>query len=116
VEKVLHVHVAESDFGLVWRQGATVVSETRVPKERGDAPVLRYAELERRVGEQWREHSGHQDPSDRATDLAVLHTDNNLPFRDVVAVMDAIQATQRETRLGNELRKQPVFSLSFATR
>jgi hypothetical protein len=114
VEKVLHVHVAENDFSLVWRQAALVLSETRVPKVNPGGEVLRYAELEQRVAEQWREHSGHQDPSDREVDLAVLHTDNRLPFRDVVAVMDAIYATQRPTRHGSEVGMKPAFNLTFS--
>jgi biopolymer transport protein ExbD len=31
-EKVLNLHIGETDFALIWKQGATVVSEIRVPK------------------------------------------------------------------------------------
>src|SRR3954471_5161949 len=31
-EKVLHLHIGESEFSLVWKQGATVVSENKIPK------------------------------------------------------------------------------------
>src|SRR3954466_283846 len=31
-EKVLNLQMSESEFGLVWKQGSTVVSEVKVPK------------------------------------------------------------------------------------
>lgn len=116
LEKVLHVHVGETDFGLAWKQGATVVSETRVRKPSVAGDVLRYDELGSVVGAQWKEHSGHQDPSDKAIDLAVLHTDNNLPFKEVVAVMDAIYGTQRDVKLGTEVKRLPAFNLTMSAR
>lgn len=116
LEKVLHVQVGERDFALAWKQGATVVSETRVPKPEPRGELLRYDELESVVGREWKLQSGHQDPSDKAIDLAVLHTDNNLPFKEVVAVMDAIYGTQRDVRLGAEVKRMPAFNLTMSAR
>src|SRR3954447_17522615 len=31
-EKVLNLQMGDSEFGLVWKQGSTVVSEVKVPK------------------------------------------------------------------------------------
>src|SRR5689334_23956680 len=47
-EKVPNLHIGENEFGLVWKQGATVVSEIKVPKaqvEMGDAKILRFPDL-----------------------------------------------------------------------
>src|SRR5215813_13039096 len=46
-ETVLNLMIGESDFSLVWKQGATVVSELKVPKTpvelaNGDSKILRY--------------------------------------------------------------------------
>src|ERR1700709_2741895 len=47
-EKVLNLMIEENDFSLVWKQGATVVSETKVPRNPTDAAsqkVERYPDL-----------------------------------------------------------------------
>src|SRR5437867_2451781 len=31
-EKVLNLHIGDTEFALVWKQGATVVSEVKLPK------------------------------------------------------------------------------------
>jgi biopolymer transport protein ExbD len=115
-EKELHVHVDENSFKLVWKQAATVMSETVVPKPELRGEILRYSDLAKKVGEEWAQQSGHRDPSDKAVDLAVLHTDNRLPFREVVAVMDAIYETQRDFRSGAEVKRLPVFNVTFSSR
>jgi biopolymer transport protein ExbD len=115
-EKTLHVHVGESSFKLVWKQAATVMSETTVPKPEGTSEILRYSDLAKKVGEEWAAQSEHRDPNDRAVDLAVLHTDNRLPFREIVAVMDAIYETQRDFRAGPEVQRHPVFNVTFSSR
>jgi hypothetical protein len=56
------------------------------------------------------------DASDKAVDLAVLHTDNRLPFREIVAVMDAIYETQRDFKSGGEVKRHPVFNVTFSSR
>src|SRR5262245_2507332 len=49
-EKVLNLHINESDFALVWKQGATVVSEVRVPKSaQGDGQLIRYPDLAKKI-------------------------------------------------------------------
>jgi biopolymer transport protein ExbD len=115
-EKELHVHVGEKEFKLVWKQAATVLSETVVPKPEPRGEILRYSDLADKVGEEWALHSGHRDPSDKGVDRAVLHTDNRLPFRDVVAVMDAIYQTQRDFKIGAEVKRYPAFNVTFSSR
>jgi len=115
-EKALHVHVGENAFKLVWKQAATVVSESTVPKPESKSEILRYSDLAKKVGEEWAQQSGHQDSSDKGVDTAVLHTDNRLPFREIVAVMDAIYETQRDFRTGAEVKRHPVFNVTFSSR
>lgn len=115
--KDLHIFAGESDFTLTWKQGATVISETRVarPEARpGEAP--QYQDLADKIAEEWTRHGGHQDPSDRHRDRCVLHTDNELPFREVVAVMDAIYEAKRDSRQDNgQVKKVPAFVMAFAS-
>jgi len=114
-QKVLHLHVLEGEFKLVWKQGATVVSESTAPKPEGED--MKYADLAKKIGEEWNTHGGHKDKSDKELDQAVVHADNGLPFKQVIAVLDALYATQREKAFsGGKIKKVPAFNMSFSVR
>ena len=115
-EKVLHLHIKDSEFALVWKQGATVVAESTAPKPAMDGDVIKYADLAKKLGEEWKLHGGHQDKSDKKIDQAVLHADNKLPFREVIGVLDALYDQKREMVLGGKTKKVPVFNMSFSVR
>jgi len=117
VEKVLNVHVNETDFALVWKQGATVVSEVRVPKTQADeGSVVRYPELAKKIEAEWQQNGSHRDPSDKKIDQAILHSDNRAPFKEIVAVLDALYATKRNVKLPEGDKDLPVFNMTFAAR
>ena len=105
-EKVLNVFIGEDDFTLTWKQGATVVSEVKVPKptEPGDPPT--YPDLAKKF-----ETEGNTN-----IDQAILHSDNRLPFKEIVAVLDALYATKREMKLGAKTEMVPVFNMTFSVR
>jgi biopolymer transport protein ExbD len=116
--KDLHVYMTETGFLLVWKQAGTIVSETRVPRPATPADASpRYDDLAAKIAAEWTVHGGHTDPSDRTQDRCVLHTANDVPFREIVAVMDAVHHAKREynTDSGRK-RHQPAFNLAFAAR
>ena len=115
---MLHLHILENEFSLVWKQGAQVVSETKVAKpDQSTSDNIRYDDLASKLGEEWKLHGGHQDESDKKVDQAVLHSDNSLPFKDIIAVLDALYTTKREMVFpGGERKKIPVFNMSFSVR
>jgi len=113
-EKILHLYIKDGAFTLVWKQGATVVAESNVTKPEVTGEIVIYPDLAKKVAEECKTHCGHQDPSDKKLDQAVLHADNRLPFKEVVAVMDAIYSTQREFKLGNETKTLPQFNMTFS--
>ena len=118
VEPTLHVYAHESRFVLTWKQGATVISETELPRvvPQGDCPVD-HSQLAAKITEEFKRHGQHQDPSDRKRDRALLHSENQLPFRELVAVMDAINTTRRPMQLRQgELKQVPAFGIGFAAR
>lgn len=120
-EKVLNLHIGESEFGLVWKQGATVVSEVKVPKtpvEVGEAggKVVRYPELAKKIEEEWKQQGGHRDPSDKKLDQCILHSDNRTPFKELIAVLDALYQPKREIRFSEGPKKVPVFNMTFSVR
>lgn len=121
-EKVLHVNIGENDFGLTWKQEGTVLSEIRVPKapielgaEQGN--MVRYPDLAKAISKEWGERGSHTDPLDRKPDQVVLHSDNRTPFKELVAVLDAINATKRDLRTSDgATAKVPAFNSTFAVR
>jgi biopolymer transport protein ExbD len=120
--KTLHVHVADQGFNLIWKHGATVVRETKVPRTAtvaGDesSAISRYPELAKAIQAEWNHEGMHRDPSDPKPDQAVLHSDDKLPFREIVAVLDALGATRRDMRSTDGKTAQvSAFNTTFAAR
>jgi biopolymer transport protein ExbD len=103
--KALHVDMRAPDrYVLSWRDGQYVVRSRDVAHDG--------ASLARAIGEEWRSSGVHTSPSDRERDEAVLHTADDTPFGEMVAVMDAIEATRRPLLRGDS----PAFALTLATR
>jgi len=117
-EKVLNLHVGETDFALIWKQGATVVSEIRVPKNSNpDNPIIRYPELAAKIETEWAANGSHRDPSDKKFDQAIMHSDNRTPFKEIIAVLDALYKTRRTVKLPDGKDKEfPVFNMTFSVR
>ncbi len=115
-EKVLNLHVTDTEFKLVWKQGATVVSESSVDRPKQAGTELRYDDLAKKIAEEWKTQSSHQDKADKKLDQAILHVDNRLPFKDIIAVLDAIYECKREMVVENAVKKVPVFNMSFSVR
>jgi biopolymer transport protein ExbD len=121
VERVLHVSVAENDFVLAWKHGGTVLSEQHIPRQGvelgGDVKVIRYPELTKAIARAWTEQHEHFDAADHKRDQLVLHTDDRTPFRELVAVLDAANATQRDVRTADgRTHHVAAFSPTFAVR
>ncbi|WP_437285831.1 ExbD/TolR family protein [Sorangium sp. So ce406] len=120
--KAMHVHVGDDSFRLVWKQGATVLSEATVPKHPVEigttgATAIRYTELSEAIQREWERSGEHRAPSDRRADQAVLHSDDRTPFRELVAVLDAINAPRRAVLLEDgRSAEMPAFLATFSAR
>jgi len=95
-QKELHVVTNASGFDLRWQQGALVLETQHVPR----APVMvgaepRFPALSEAITKEWQAQGVHRAPSDRQLDRAVLHVPNDLPFSEMVAVLDALHAPRR---------------------
>jgi biopolymer transport protein ExbD len=121
-EKVLNLQMGDSEFGLVWKQGSTVVSEVKIPKTpvttgEGRSQIIRYPDLEKKLEAEWAAQGGHRDPSDKKLDQCVLQTDNKSPFKEVVAVLDALYGPKRDMKFPDgTTKKVPVFNMTFSVR
>lgn len=114
--KVLHVHVGADDFTLVWKHGATVLSEAKVPKEKGSTDHVSYPELAKRIRAEWERTGEHKDIADQKSDNVVLHADNRAPYKELAAVMDAVHATKRDMQVGSNIAKVPAMNLTFSVK
>jgi biopolymer transport protein ExbD len=114
-EKVLHLHVNDTEFKLIWKQGSTTAEEETQdrPKMQGE---LRYDDLAKKICDQWAQHGSHKDKSDKKADQAILHTDNRMPFKEIIAVLDALYDCKKEQVVENQVKKVPVFNMSFSVR
>jgi len=120
-EKVLNLQILENEFNLVWKQGATVVSETRIPKnpvESGESiKVVRFPDLAKKIETEWTAQGGHKDPSDKKLDQCTLQSDNRTPFKEIVGVLDALYSPKREMKFADGTTKKiPVFNMTFSVR
>ena len=68
----------------------------------------------KKIEEEWKQNGAHRGATDRKFDRAVLHCDNNTPFHDVVAVIDAIYTPKRDFSAGGETEHVPAFNVTFA--
>jgi biopolymer transport protein ExbD len=121
VERVLHLSVTENDFKLVWKREGTVLSEVHVPRAGVDVgdreKVTRYPDLTKAIEKDWGQYREHFDPSDKKRDNVVLHTDDRTPFKDLVAVLDAVNGTHRALRNPDgKVSQVPAFNPTFAVR
>ncbi|HTE46871.1 MAG TPA: biopolymer transporter ExbD [Gemmatimonadaceae bacterium] len=121
-EKQLHVEMRDQDkskFTLVWKQGATVVNSIDVPRKdqvsmESNIEVVRYPELAAKISEEWKNVGSHRDPTDPKLDQAVLHTDNDTPYSNIIGVIDAVYQTHRPRNLGSKTEPVSAFNVTFS--
>jgi len=114
-DRKLHVAMDATKFTLTWKDSGKVVRTSEVPRTSratNDKGVksLQFPELSARVAAEWKELGMHKDASDKALDKVVVHTPNDAPYTEVVAVIDAVSAPQRP--LGKE--KVSALQVTFA--
>lgn len=95
-QKELHVLASSRDFELRWQQGATVLETQRVPRgEISAGDDVRFPALSAAITKEWTAQGLHLDAPDRKLDKAVLHVQNDVPFSEIVAVLDALHVPRR---------------------
>jgi biopolymer transport protein ExbD len=95
-QKELHVSASSQGFDLRWQQGGTVLETRHVPRvEVMVGSEARFPALTEAITQEWQAQGVHRAPSDRKLDRAILHVPNDLPFSEMVALMDALHAPRR---------------------
>ncbi|MBK6517020.1 MAG: biopolymer transporter ExbD [Polyangiaceae bacterium] len=112
-ERSLHVSVEDETFTLTWRSGSVVESESSVARNAADPT---YGALREAISKEYASRGVHTHPDDGELDRLVVHTPNDLPFSEVVRVLDAAAETKREVRDGGRVAMVPAFESTFAVR
>jgi biopolymer transport protein ExbD len=116
-EALLHVEpISEGRFRLTWKSGATVLSVEQVT---ADAVVLSdgtvsYPDLAAALQRTFQARAVHRATGDARRDRVVLHTQNDVPFSEIGAVLDAIHAPRRTISTGGASVRLPAFAVGFA--
>lgn len=116
VENVLHIYARSDGIDLKWKNGAALVSETSIDVL-PTADSVAHAELATHVRKGWTRYGGHRVASDRRFDRCVLHTENDLSFAQMAALMDAISSARRPFRLASgKLANVSALRIALAVR
>ena len=95
-QKELHLVASSGGFELRWQQGATVLETRQLPRvEVTVGSETRFPALSEAITKEWQAQGVHRAPTDQQLDRAVLHVPNNLPFSEMVALLDALHAPRR---------------------
>lgn len=119
-EKQLHIEMREPDkFTLIWKQAGTVISTVDVPRKdvvehEGPVKIIRYPDLAAKVQSEWQTVGTHRDASDKKLDQAILHTDNETPYSNIIGVIDAVYQVHRPYNLGTKTQLVPAFNVTFS--
>ena len=115
-EARLHVETSDPDkFVLAWKQGRTVLRSTDVPRESKKAGAVAFPALAAKVSEEWKASGSHREATDRTFDRAVVHAANEMPYSELIAVMDAVARSKRSVSTGGKLLETTAFDVTFAT-
>lgn len=118
-EPMLHVTIGDDKFVLSWRKGGAVVSTVDVTKRpvefgEGKNAQVRYPDLSEKIISEWKANGAHRDDSDKKLDQAVLHCDNKTPYKEIVAVIDAVYSPHRGYPGMDASKKIPAMNVTFA--
>jgi biopolymer transport protein ExbD len=115
-EAKLHVETQDpTKFVLAWKQGRTVVRSTEIPRESRQKSGIGYPQLAAKVTEEWKASGLHNQGADRKFDRAVVHAANDMPYSDLIAVMDAVSQPKRSYASGDKVIPTNAFQVTFAS-
>jgi biopolymer transport protein ExbD len=119
-EKQLHIEMRAPDkFVLIWKQAGTVISTVDVPRKdniekEGSVKVVRYPDLAAKIQTEWQTVGTHRDATDKKFDQAILHTDNETPYMNIIGVIDAVYQVHRPFTAGSKTEPVPAFNVTFS--
>ncbi len=113
-EAKLHVETSDpSKVVLAWKQGRTVLRSTEIARSTLKAGST-FPGLAAKVSEEWNASGVHREATDKRFDRAVVHAANDMPYSELIAVMDAVAQPKRRVSDGSKVIETTAFELTFA--
>ncbi len=119
-EKQLHIEMRSPEkFVLIWKEGVNVITTIEVPRKdvvtmENKTRVVRFPDLAAKVASEWTTVGTHRDATDKKFDQAILHTDNETPYGEIIGVIDAVYQVHRPLQMGSKPELVPAFNMTFA--
>jgi biopolymer transport protein ExbD len=114
-EAKLHVETSDpTKFVVAWKQGRTVIRSTDVARETRQGRGVAFPGLAAKVSEEWKASGAHRETSDHRFDRAVVHAANDMPYSELIAVMDAVAHSKRAIANGGKVVEATAFDVTFA--
>ena len=119
-EKQLHIEMRSPEkFVLIWKQSGTVISTIDVPRKdivsmEGQTRVTRFPDLAAKIQSEWTTVGAHRDATDKKFDQAILHTDNETKYGEIIGVIDAVYQVHRPFQIGAKTDLVPAFNMTFS--
>ena len=76
---------------------------------------MSFPALATKIDEEWKSAGVHRDATDKKFDKAVVHAGNDMPYGEIVAVMDAVSRPKRPVASGGKTAPAAAFEMTFAT-
>jgi biopolymer transport protein ExbD len=113
-EPKLHVDASDpAKFVLAWKEGRAVLRSSELARDPARRPAS-YPALAAKVAEEWRASGLHRTPSDGRLDRAVVHVADDVPYSELVAVMDAVSTPKRQLSAAGRAIDGPAFDVTLA--
>ena len=121
--KRLHVRAKEDGrYELAWKTGREITKVVTVDSavEQLAGATGRTSQSERLPGlaaaiaKEWKTDGEHRAPSDLVFDEAVVHTENEMPYSRLVAILDAVKEPTRDVAVTGRSKETSAFTVTFA--
>jgi hypothetical protein len=80
----------------------------------GSRRLGRFPELAAKISSEWTTVGTHRDASDKKFDQAILHTDNETKYGEIIGVIDAVYQIHRPFQTGSKVDAVPAFNMTFS--
>ena len=117
---MMHVTIqGDEKFVIAWKKGNAVVNTIDVPKRpvtvgEGARAQIRYPDLAEKIEAEWKANGNYRAATDKKMDQAVLHCDNKTPYKEIIAVIDAVYQPKREFPGGGTGKLYPAMNVTFS--
>lgn len=114
-EKIFVVDVKKEAFVVSWRETKTTGRTKAIPRTGAtESEPITLTALATEISAMWEAAGLHRAATDKRFDQVILHVDNAVPYKLLVAVIDAINAPRRSVQVGRRDERVPALNVNLA--